>query len=152
DGRELDAAGARPAGPAAAALTALTDVVRPGTGRLLPAPASAADTVGELHLAAYALSGGGALGLATPARASGDHTIAGAAVVLLSLLAGTYRPADDAQRSAALVGLLLGADRRTAAAELLGAGRWKVVHARPNAPGAPAPDLGTPLGAVTAGA
>ncbi|MFE1951210.1 helix-turn-helix domain-containing protein [Streptomyces sp. NPDC059524] len=145
DGAELESAGPRPPGRAAAALSALTDVVRPRTSRLLPAPASAADTVGELHLSAYALSGGGALGLASPSRASGDHTIAGAAVVLLSLLAGAHRSADDTQRTAALVGLLLGAERDGTAAGLLGPGRWKVVHAWANGASSPAPDLATPL-------
>ncbi|MFI7006963.1 PucR family transcriptional regulator [Streptomyces sp. NPDC050145] len=145
DGAELESAGPRPPMRAAAALSALTDVVRPRTSRLLPAPASAADTVGELHLSAYALSGGGALGLAAPSRASGDHTIAGAAVVLLSLLAGAHRSADDTQRTAALVGLLLGTERDVTAAGLLGPGRWKVVHAWVNGASSPAPDLGTPL-------
>jgi hypothetical protein len=157
DGAELDAAGARPAEPAAAALTALTAVVRPRASRLLPAPASAADTVADLHLSAYALTGGGALGLATPARASGDHTIAGAAVVLLSLLAGAQRPADDTERAGALVRLLLGGSRREVAEGLLGAGQWKVVHARANGPTVTGrtgrtepsgPDLGTPLSAA----
>ncbi|MFI6872963.1 PucR family transcriptional regulator [Streptomyces sp. NPDC050400] len=150
DGAELHDAGPRPAGPVHAALTALTQVVRPHTSRLLPTPASAADTVADTHLSAYALSTGGALGLAAQGRSAGDHTIAGAAVVLLSLLAGAHRSADDTQRAAALVDLLLGADRAEAASALLGPGLWKVVHARPNTAAVPAPALGTPLAGTSA--
>ncbi|MFI7384640.1 PucR family transcriptional regulator [Streptomyces sp. NPDC049813] len=150
DGAELHHAGVRPPRPAAEALTALTDVVRPRADRPLPVPSSAADSVDGTHLSAYALSTGGALGLATPARTAGDHTIAGAAVVLLSLLTGERHSADDTRRSAALVGLLLGADRTEAAAQLLGSGTWRVVHARPHGPATRPPALDTPFAAFSA--
>ncbi|ORT61666.1 hypothetical protein BKD26_01125 [Streptomyces sp. CB03238] len=138
DGTEYAAAG-RPVGPdAAAALARLVRVL--GTGAR---PASAADTVGGAHLAAYALGGtqGLALGLASGRREPGDHTIAGVAVVLLSLLTAPHQGADEATRSAALVRLLLGAAPADVA-PLLGEAPWTVVHARGE--GVP-PPLGTPL-------
>ncbi|MEU6125674.1 helix-turn-helix domain-containing protein, partial [Streptomyces sp. NPDC047123] len=136
------------------ALRELTGVVR----RPAPAaPASAADTAGPTHLAAYALGGGRgfALGVATDRREPGDHTIAGAAVVLLSLLTGEHQGASEADRSAALVRLLLGADAAQTA-PLLGSERWNVVHARVTRPagerhgsGAPAASgLAAALGSV----
>ncbi|MCX3058520.1 PucR family transcriptional regulator ligand-binding domain-containing protein, partial [Streptomyces beihaiensis] len=131
DGARRQVAGARPPGPVEDALARLTEVVGAGADRPSPAPASASDTVDGTHLSAYALGPGGALGLAAAERRAGDHTLAGAGVVLLSLLTGEERPEGDARRTAALVDLLLGADRGAAAAKLLGtAGRWKVVHAR----------------------
>ncbi|MEV7196386.1 PucR family transcriptional regulator [Streptomyces sp. NPDC093510] len=127
DGAELQAAG-RARDATREALRALTEVVR----RPAPAaPASAADTAGSTHLAAYALGGGRgfALGTATERREPGDHTIAGAAVVLLSLLTGEHQGATEAARSAALVRLLLGASPEETG-PLLGSGLWRVVHAR----------------------
>ncbi|GHC43523.1 hypothetical protein GCM10010349_04960 [Streptomyces flavofungini] len=96
-----------------------------------PAPASATDTVTGTHLAAYALAGahGLALGVATRQREPGDHTLAGVAAVLLSLLTAPHQGAAESARSAALVGLLLGAEPEDVA-PLLGAGSWTVVHAR----------------------
>lgn len=146
DGAELQAAGqARDA--ARDALRELTEVVR----RPAPAaPASAADTAGATHLAAYALGGGRgfALGVATERREPGDHTIAGAAVVLLSLLTGEHQGASEAARSAALVRLLLGAPPEETG-PLLGSELWTVVHARgertPLAAAALAAALGTGL-------
>ncbi|MEU2799180.1 PucR family transcriptional regulator [Streptomyces sp. NPDC007117] len=142
-GEEVHAAG-RPLPPeTAGALSRLTRVVareRPGS------PASATDTHGGTHLSAYALGGGEGLVLALAAgqRESGDHTVAGIAVVLLSLLAAPHQGADAAGRSAALVRMLLGADP-AAVAPLLGAdGPWRVVHARRTD--------GTPADALTAGA
>ncbi|MFE9237496.1 PucR family transcriptional regulator [Streptomyces sp. NPDC007007] len=142
-GEEIHAAG-RPLPPeTAGALSRLTRVVareRPGS------PASATDTHGGTHLSAYALGGGEGLVLALAAgqRESGDHTVAGIAVVLLSLLAAPHQGADAAGRSAALVRMLLGADP-AAVAPLLGAdGPWRVVHARRTD--------GTPADALTAGA
>ncbi|WP_306320429.1 MULTISPECIES: PucR family transcriptional regulator [unclassified Streptomyces] len=149
DGEEPHHAGRRPARAVGAALAELTAVVRPHATHLFPTPSSAADTVGGTHLSAYALSTGGALGLATESRSSGNHTIAGAAVVLLSLLTGEHRSAGDTRRAATLVDLLLGADRAEAATELLGAETlWRVVHARPLSP-RPAPDLASPLTATS---
>ncbi|WP_420717265.1 PucR family transcriptional regulator [Streptomyces sp. WM6378] len=81
------------------------------------------------------------LALATPHRAPGDHTIAGVAAVLLTLLTAERQGADEAARSAALVRLLLGGAPEEAE-PLLGEGPWVVVHARGQ--GAP-PELGTPL-------
>ncbi|WP_224058756.1 PucR family transcriptional regulator [Streptomyces kanamyceticus] len=127
DGAELQSAG-RTRDAARDALRELTGVVRRGTPA---APASAADTAGTAHLAAYALGGGRgfALGIATERREPGDHTIAGAAVVLLSLLTGEHQSTSEAARSAALVRLLLGASP-TDIGPLLGGGLWTVVHAR----------------------
>ncbi|MFJ2773478.1 PucR family transcriptional regulator ligand-binding domain-containing protein [Streptomyces sp. NPDC087300] len=127
EGTELQAAGRTP-GAAREALRELTAVVR----RAAPtAPASASDTADAVHLAAYALGGGRgfALGIATDRREPGDHTIAGAAVVLLSLLTGEHQSTSEAARSAALVRLLLGASPHDVA-PLLGSDRWTVVHAR----------------------
>ncbi|WP_409237401.1 PucR family transcriptional regulator ligand-binding domain-containing protein [Streptomyces sp. PA5.6] len=126
DGTELQTAGGTRE-TAREALRDLTGVVR----RAAPAtPASAADTAGATHLAAYALGGGRgfALGVATDRREPGDHTIAGAAVVLLSLLTGEHQSTSEAARSAALVRLLLGAPADTVGA-LLGTDTWTVVHA-----------------------
>ncbi|MEV6791526.1 PucR family transcriptional regulator [Streptomyces sp. NPDC051320] len=123
------------------ALAALAPVVRPATGR--SAPASATDTAGSVHLAAYAIAGseGLVLGVATAHREPGDHTIAGVAVVLLSLLTAPRQGADESARSSALVRLLLGAEPADVA-PLLGDGPWTVVHA--HGEGTP-PPLDSPL-------
>ncbi|MGW4437328.1 helix-turn-helix domain-containing protein [Streptomyces sp. NPDC004596] len=99
-----------------------------------PAPSSATDTLGDTHLAAYALGAGEGfvLGVASGQRGSGDHTIASVAAVLLSLLTGEHQSGSGAARSAALVRLLLGSSPEEVA-PLLGDGRWIVVHARPEA-------------------
>ncbi|MPY64227.1 PucR family transcriptional regulator, partial [Streptomyces spongiae] len=121
-----------------------------------PAPSSATDTIAGTHLAAYALGAGQGfvLGVAVPRRDTGDHTIASVAAVLLSLITGEHHSGAGAARSSALVRLLLGAAPE-AVAPLLGAERWVVVHASPDAhvsPDAHAPDamaaaaLGTALG------
>ncbi|WP_328669240.1 PucR family transcriptional regulator ligand-binding domain-containing protein [Streptomyces sp. NBC_00328] len=117
----------------------LAGVVRPRKAQG-PAPASATDTVGGVHLTAYALGSGQGfvLGVASPRRDPGDHTIASVASVLLSLLTGEHQSASGAARSAALVRLLLGAAPE-AVAPLLGGDQWVVVHARPAGDG-PAPD------------
>ncbi|MEU8505957.1 PucR family transcriptional regulator [Streptomyces brevispora] len=142
DGEELHAAGRAPAPDVRAALTRLARVVAPV---VRPAPASATDTLGSTHLAAYALGGGQGLvlTLATKRREAGDHTIAGVAVVLLSLLAAPHQGIDAAGRSAALVRLLLGADPAGVAPLLGGAELWTVVHARRD---------GGPVDPLTAGA
>ncbi|MFD7719623.1 PucR family transcriptional regulator [Streptomyces sp. NPDC059814] len=143
DGEELHAAGRTPAPGVRAALTRLSRVVAPA---VRPAPASATDTLGTAHLAAYALGGGQGLvlTLATERREPGDHTVAGIAVVLLSLLAAPHQGADAAGRSAALVRLLLGADPAGVAPLLGGAEQWTVVHARRSG--------GGPVDPLTAGA
>ncbi|MFF5984726.1 PucR family transcriptional regulator ligand-binding domain-containing protein [Streptomyces olindensis] len=112
-------------------------------------PASATDTVSGVHLAVYALGSGHGfvLGVATPHRAPGDHTIASVAAVLLALLTGDQRSGTGAARSAALVRLLLGAPPEEAAS-LLGGERWLVVHARPDGDGAPDPVAASALGAA----
>ncbi|WP_392967313.1 helix-turn-helix domain-containing protein [Streptomyces sp. LN245] len=117
----------------------LAGVVRPRKTQG-PAPASATDTVGGVHLTAYALGSGQGfvLGVASPRRDPGDHTIASGASVLLSPLTGGQQGASGAARSAALVRLLLGAAPE-AVGPLLGGDRWVVVHARPAGDG-PAPD------------
>ncbi|MEV7400914.1 PucR family transcriptional regulator [Streptomyces sp. NPDC091267] len=143
DGEELHAAGRTPAPDVRAALARLAGVVAPV---VRPAPASATDTLGATHLSAYALGGGQGLvlALATNRREPGDHTVAGIAVVLLSLLAAPHQGADAAGRSAALVRLLLGADPVGVAPLLGGAEQWTVVHARRSG--------GDPVDPLTAGA
>ncbi|MGW6605344.1 PucR family transcriptional regulator ligand-binding domain-containing protein [Streptomyces sp. NPDC055036] len=143
DGAELYATGQAPSPGARTALARLARVVRGG-------PASATDTAHGAHLAAYALGGGQGLvlGVVTEVREAGDHTVAGVAVVLLSLLTAPHQSAAEAGRSAALVRLLLGATPEEAA-PLLGPGPWSVVHARggatPFAAGALAAALGSAL-------
>ncbi|MFJ8883810.1 PucR family transcriptional regulator ligand-binding domain-containing protein [Streptomyces sp. NPDC102402] len=158
DGGVLHAAGGRTAPDVQTALARLARVVSPtappgGTGPALsggtgpapgrkPSPSSATDTRGGTHLFAYALAGGQglALALATPRRDAGDHTVAGIAVVLLSLLTAPHQGADAAGRSAALVRLLLGASPQDVAPLLDDGDSWTVVHAR-RADGAPADPL-----------
>ncbi|GAA1230711.1 MULTISPECIES: PucR family transcriptional regulator ligand-binding domain-containing protein [Streptomyces] len=146
DGTEVGRAGPDPSAEVSAAMAQLMRIVRPGETRLFPAPTSAADTVGGTQLAAYALGGGQgyALGTAVGHRDPGDHTIAGVAVVLLSLLTGEHQTTAEAARSAALVRLLLG-EEPAAVAALLGDGTWRVVHAAPDRPSPPPVSLGTPL-------
>ncbi|WP_329554763.1 PucR family transcriptional regulator [Streptomyces sp. NBC_00696] len=114
-----------------------------------PAPTSATDTVSGIHLAAYALGTGQGfvLGVAAPQRAPGDHTIASVAAVLLSLLTGEHQSRTGADRSSALVRLLLGAPPEDVAS-LLGGDRWLVVHALPDAGPAPDPVATSALGAA----
>ncbi|MET8753270.1 helix-turn-helix domain-containing protein [Streptomyces sp. NPDC004667] len=101
--------------------------------------ATATDTLGGTHLAAYAVGGGRALALATPSRAPGDHTIASVAAVLLTLLTAS-RPAGD--EAASLTRLLLDGDPAGA----LSPGPWYAVHARGGGdPQALAAALGTVL-------
>jgi hypothetical protein len=142
DGTERQAAGRGPSPAARERLGHLTRVVRAG------GPTSATDTADGVHLAAYTLGGGEGLvlGVAARERAPGDHTVAGVAVVLLSLLTAPHQGAAEAGRSAALVRLLLGA-APAETAPLLGPGPWTVVHARATAaaPGA------TSAGGVSAG-
>ncbi|MFF2726519.1 PucR family transcriptional regulator ligand-binding domain-containing protein [Streptomyces sp. NPDC058008] len=156
DGGVLHAAGGHPAPEVRTALARLARLVAPaapsgGAGpspARKPSPSSATDTRDGTHLFAYALGGGQglALALATPRRDFGDHTVAGIAVVLLSLLTAPHQGADVAGRSAALVRLLLGAGPEDVA-PLLGDGdAWTVVHAR-RADGTPA----DPLNAGTLG-
>ncbi|MFF3844628.1 helix-turn-helix domain-containing protein [Streptomyces sp. NPDC002328] len=118
-----------------------------GVGRAVPS--SATDTVDGNHLAAYALGAGQGfvLGVASPRREPGDHTIASVAAVLLSLLTGEHRSGTGAARSSALVRLLLGAAPETVA-PLLGGERWRVAHGRPEAAGAPDAVAASALGAA----
>ncbi|MGW9449776.1 PucR family transcriptional regulator ligand-binding domain-containing protein [Streptomyces sp. NPDC055632] len=127
DGTESAAAGREVPAEASRALRELAGVLGPRPG----GPASAGGESGGLRLAAYALGGGDglALGVATERRDPGDRTIAGVAVVLLSLLTAPHRGADAAVRDGALVRLLLGASPAEAAAAL-DPGPWTVVHAR----------------------
>ncbi|MGA5202365.1 PucR family transcriptional regulator ligand-binding domain-containing protein [Streptomyces variegatus] len=130
------------AGPDRSAPASVTDPDR-------PAPSSATDSVAGLHLAAYSLGAGHGfvLGVATPQRAPGDHTVASVAAVLLSLLTGEQQSGTGAARSSALVRLLLGAPPEEVAS-LLGDGPWLVVHARPDGDGAPDPVAASALGAA----
>ncbi len=134
DGTEIAAAGRGAAGTEA--LAELAQVVRPSeTPASATPPASATDTVPGAHLAAYALGTGQGfvLGVAAPHRDPGDHTIASVAAVLLSLLTGEHQSRTGANRSSALVRLLLGAAPEEVA-PLLGTDRWVVVHAAPDTP------------------
>ncbi|WP_329278986.1 PucR family transcriptional regulator [Streptomyces sp. NBC_00691] len=147
DGTESVAAGREVPAGAARALRDLAGVLGPRPG----GPASASGDGGGLRLAAYALGGGEGLtlGVATERRGPGDHTIAGVAVVLLSLLTAPHRGAEAAVRDGALVRLLLGA-APDEIADTLGPGPWTVVHASggdgtPFAAAALAAALGTPL-------
>ncbi|MFH9611207.1 PucR family transcriptional regulator [Streptomyces sp. NPDC017448] len=146
-GEEVHAAGGDVGPEAAAALTRLARVVaggRPG------APASATDAHDGLRLSAYALGGGEGLALALAARqrGPGDHTVAGIAVVLLSLLAAPHQGADAAVRSAALVRMLLGASPSEVAPLLRGSGSAPgSPFGRGPGPGsAPGPDSGSGSG------
>ncbi|MFF3836266.1 PucR family transcriptional regulator [Streptomyces sp. NPDC001930] len=147
DGTESVAAGREVPAEAARALRDLAGVLGPRPG----GPASASGDGGGLRLAAYALGGGDGLtlGVATERRGPGDHTIAGVAVVLLSLLAAPHRGADATVRDGSLVRLLLGA-APAEIADTLGPGPWTVVHASggdgtPFAAASLAAALGTPL-------
>lgn len=101
------------------------------------------------HLSAYALGGGHGLvlALATGPREPGDHTVAGMAVVLLSLLAAPHQGAGSADRSAALVRMLLGAAPEDVGPLLGSDGPWTVVHARRTSGGSTAPLTAGTLGA-----
>ncbi|MFJ3418466.1 PucR family transcriptional regulator [Streptomyces sp. NPDC086082] len=134
------------ASPASPASTPASTDSTPSTR---PAPTSATDTVSGIHLAAYALGTGQGfvLGVAAPQRAPGDHTIASVAAVLLSLLTGEHQSRTGADRSSALVRLLLGAPPEDVAS-LLGGDRWLVVHALPDAGTGPDPVATSALGAA----
>ncbi|WP_405756158.1 PucR family transcriptional regulator [Streptomyces sp. NBC_00073] len=135
-GRRVVSACAGPA-PSAEAMAALVALA----GRVAPdAAATATATADGVQLAAYALGGGQALGVATAERAPGDHTIASVAAVLLALLTAD-RPAGA--EAASLARLLLGG---SPAGALGGPGPWYAVHARGGAdPRALAAALGTVL-------
>ncbi|MGW3127767.1 PucR family transcriptional regulator ligand-binding domain-containing protein [Streptomyces sp. NPDC001123] len=128
EGTELASAGRRPEPPVTASLAELAEVVRPsGPGT----PTSATHATAGTHLAAYTLSTGFALGVATPAREPGDHTIASVATVLLTLLTGEQQSGSGAARTSALVRLLLGGTAEEVAPLLGGGDTWFVVHASP---------------------
>jgi DNA-binding PucR family transcriptional regulator len=148
DGTELSSSGRAPSPQARAGLARLAAVVHPRPAGA-PTPASATDTIGDTHLAAYALGGaqGLTLGLATPLREPGDHTVAGVAVVLLSLLTAPRQATDATARSAALVRLLLGATPDEVA-PLLGPDRWTVVHAHAHGTRGTTPFAASTLGAA----
>ncbi|MEU3303942.1 PucR family transcriptional regulator [Streptomyces sp. NPDC006678] len=115
---------------------ARTEPGAPAAGTARRHPSSATDSVGDTHLAAYALGGaeGLVLGVAAEGRESGGHTIAGVAVVLLSLLTAPHQGTGATGRAAALVRLLLGA-APAEVAPALGHGPWTVVHGtRPEQP------------------
>ncbi|MEU6209919.1 helix-turn-helix domain-containing protein [Streptomyces sp. NPDC047023] len=116
-GDPVRTAGAAPGPEVRDAVGALARRVAPGSA------ATATDSLGPAHLAAYALGGGRVLALALPGRTPGDHTIASIAAVLLTLLTAS-RPAGD--EAAALTRLLLDGDP----ARVLAPGPWYAVHAR----------------------
>ncbi|MER6910718.1 helix-turn-helix domain-containing protein [Streptomyces sp. NPDC000594] len=152
DGTELAAAGRAPGPEVRRALDRLVRVLIPDPGTpatpsaspsslsspsppsLSPSPLSppstASDTVDGHRLSAYAVGGRGlVLLVATPGREPGDHTVAGVAVVLLTLLTAPHQRLDGAERTSALVRLLLGAEPAATAARL-GGTSWTVVRAR----------------------
>ncbi|MDQ0490858.1 PucR family transcriptional regulator [Streptomyces cellulosae] len=147
EGTRIAAAGPDPGEAVRTALAKLAEVVRPSGEE--PSPASASDTVAGLRLVAHALGNGEGfvLGTAAPQRDAGDHTIASVAAVLLSLLTGERHSGSGAGRSSALVRLLLGA-APAEVAPLLGEGRWRVVHGRPDGRVAPDPVAASALGAA----
>ncbi|MEW2076704.1 helix-turn-helix domain-containing protein [Streptomyces sp. NPDC013433] len=114
-----------------------------------PAPTTASDTVNGTHLAAYALTPGHGyvLGVASPQRTPGDHTIASVAAALLTLLTGQQQSGTGAAHSSALVRLLLGSPPEDVA-PLLGGERWRVVHAEPDGQATPDPVSAAALGAA----
>ncbi|MFJ3795022.1 PucR family transcriptional regulator ligand-binding domain-containing protein [Streptomyces sp. NPDC090088] len=128
EGTDIASAGRAPEAPVPGSLAELADVVRPsGPGT----PTSATHATAGTHLAAYALGTGFVLGVATPSREPGDHTIASVAAVLLTLLTGEQQSGSGAARNSALVGLLLGGTAEEVT-PLLGKGdHWFVVHASP---------------------
>ncbi|WP_217545653.1 PucR family transcriptional regulator [Streptomyces sp. GbtcB6] len=129
EGAEIASAGRRPEAPQTASLAELAEVVRPsGPGT----PTSATHAAAGTHLAAYTLSTGFVLGVATPAREPGDHTIASVAAVLLTLLTGEQQSGSGAARTSALVRLLLGSGPEEVAPLLSKGTNWFVVHACPN--------------------
>ena len=82
----------------------------PAAGRPGPRPASATDTgAAPTSPRTRSAAGRASRWRRRRQREPGDHTIAGVAVVLLSLLTGEHQGAAEAARSAALVRLLLGA-------------------------------------------
>ncbi|MFD5542458.1 helix-turn-helix domain-containing protein [Streptomyces sp. NPDC127079] len=128
EGTEIASAGREPEPPVRDALAELAEVVRPsGPGT----PTSATHAAAGTHLAAYALGTGFALGVATPAREPGDHTIASVATVLLTLLTGEQQTGSGAARTAALVRLMLGGTAEEVAPLLDRGATWFVVHASP---------------------
>ncbi|MGW7545129.1 PucR family transcriptional regulator ligand-binding domain-containing protein [Streptomyces sp. NPDC054770] len=129
EGAEIASAGREPEAPVRAALAELTDVVRPsGPGT----PASATHATAGTHLAAYTLSTDFVLGVATPSREPGDHTIASVATVLLTLLTTEQQSNSGATRTSALVRLLLGSSPEEVAPLLGGRDTWFVVDACPH--------------------
>jgi hypothetical protein len=155
DGAELAAAGPRPPGEVRTALASLA--ARLGSG-----PASAAGTAdgpdGEpRYLSAYGLGGPErrlALGVCAPRRDAAEGAVVGVAMVLLALLTGRRTAAAGAERTAALVRLMLGAEPADVAGLLSGADVWTVVRGRRRGRGrddgllataALAAGLGTPL-------
>ncbi|MER6081640.1 PucR family transcriptional regulator ligand-binding domain-containing protein [Streptomyces sp. NPDC001833] len=137
EGTEIASAGRQPEAPVRDALAELAEVVRPsGPGT----PTSATHATAGTHLAAYTLSTGFVLGVATATREPGDHTIASVATVLLTLLTGEQQSGSGAARTSALVRLLLGGTAEEVAPLLDRGDTWFVVHACRNDPRA-RPDL-----------
>lgn len=153
EGTPIAGAGPDPGAEARTALAKLAEVVRPSgpSGQEPPdaRPSSASDTVAGVRLVAHALGNGEGfvLGTAAPQRDAGDHTIASVAAVLLSLLTGERHGGSGADRSSALVRLLLGA-APAEVAPLLGGDRWRVVRGRPDGRAAPDPVAASALGAA----
>ncbi|MFH9175236.1 helix-turn-helix domain-containing protein [Streptomyces albogriseolus] len=153
EGTPIAGAGPDPGAEARTALAKLAEVVRPsGPSGQEPSdarPSSASDTVAGVRLVAHALGNGEGfvLGTASPRRDAGDHTIASVAAVLLSLLTGERHGGSGADRSSALVRLLLGA-APAEVAPLLGGDRWRVVRGRPDGRAAPDPVAASALGAA----
>ncbi|HEV7935185.1 MAG TPA: PucR family transcriptional regulator [Actinomadura sp.] len=169
-GTELFAAGARPDVPVPDRLRALaTSTVakqrRPDAPSRLPSAATEHHAGRQLivHTLPGTEQNAGALvlGLAAGSQLSPvDHQVAGVGTVLLSLLTGPRRAlGDDTGGSAALVGLLLGADPAQVASLLHPDGtgpssHWRVVHGRRKPSGTartPAPSTADPVHLATLG-
>ncbi|MEU6142783.1 PucR family transcriptional regulator [Streptomyces sp. NPDC047081] len=151
-GRELLAAGTRPAEPAVEHLHALATEtmtrVRPGRrGGRPQAPTAAAEHHAEFHLTVHTLPAGTTdglfvLGIAAARAPTAVHrSVTGTALVLLSLLT-TPRHAlgTDTHSAAALVRLMLGHDPVEVAPLLASTARttdtWTVIHGRLSSPNA----------------
>ncbi|MGW7690618.1 PucR family transcriptional regulator ligand-binding domain-containing protein [Streptomyces asiaticus] len=122
DGAELVAAGPRPPREARKALGALAARLRSGPSSAAGRATGAAGE--ELLLTAYGLGGPAgpedrlALGVCAPRRDGAEGAIVGVAVVLLSLLTARRVVGAEAERTSALVRLMLGAEPARVAALL----------------------------------
>ncbi|MEU8873415.1 PucR family transcriptional regulator ligand-binding domain-containing protein [Streptomyces javensis] len=139
DGAELVAAGPRPPREASKALGALAARLRSGPSSAAGRATGAAGE--ELLLTAYGLGGPAgpedrlALGVCAPRRDGADGAIVGVAVVLLSLLTARRVVGAEAERTSALVRLMLGAEPARVAALLSPSPGQSGAPGQPGTPG-----------------